>query len=204
MTTKKSKEVIETKIDDIDVNKILVSKEEPYDTKNSFKYFIGYYDNDVIMPLCIKLPQAIGYDKKFEGNTTMSFKTKDKLLLKKYSEIWKKVEKLLKIEFDSKAVYGDDDKYIKTKIKTYNDSMITKFQSKKMPKEKAPCKCLSIIMLDSVIKAKKKCCPQAFLEECKYEQEKIKMENLIDDDLEKSKSDVSDNDETESDNESDK
>ena len=156
------------------------------------------------MPLCIKLPQAIGYDKKFEGNTTMSFKTKDKLLLKKYSEIWKKVEKLLKIEFDSKAVYGDDDKYIKTKIKTYNDSMITKFQSKKMPKEKAPCKCLSIIMLDSVIKAKKKCCPQAFLEECKYEQEKIKMENLIDDDLEKSKFDVSDNDETKSDNESDK
>ena len=73
-----------------------------------------------------------------------------------------------------------------------------------MPKEKAPCKCLSIIMLDSVIKAKKKYYPQTLLEECKYEQEKIKMENLIDDDLEKSKFDVSDNDETESDNESDK
>ena len=29
------------KIDDIDVNKILVSKEEPYGAKNSFKYFIG-------------------------------------------------------------------------------------------------------------------------------------------------------------------
>ena len=53
-----------------------------------------------------------------------------------------------------------------------------------MPKEKAPCKCLSIIMLDSVIKAKKKYYPQTLLEECKYEQEKIKMENLIDDDLE--------------------
>ena len=50
-----------TKIDDIDVNKILVSKEEPYDTKNLFKYFIGYNDNDVIRPLCIKLPQMIGY-----------------------------------------------------------------------------------------------------------------------------------------------
>ena len=59
-------------------------------------------------------------------------------------------------------------------------------------------------MLDSIIKAKKKYYPQTLLEECKYEQEKIKMENLIDDDLEKSKSDVSDNDETESDNESDK
>ena len=72
-----------------------------------------------------------------------------------------------------------------------------------MPKEKAPCKCLSIIMLDSVIKAKKKYYPQTLLEECKYEQEKIKMENLIDDDLEKILSDGSDNDsndETESDN----
>ena len=54
-----------------------------------------------------------------------------------------------------------------------------------MPKEKAPCKCLSIIMLDSVIKANKKYYPQALLEKCKYVQEKIKMENLINDDLEK-------------------
>ena len=43
------------KIDDIDANKILVSKEEPYGTKNSFEYFIGYNDNDVIRPLCIKV-----------------------------------------------------------------------------------------------------------------------------------------------------
>ena len=43
------------KIDDTDVNKILVSKEELYGTKNSFEYFIGYNDNDVIRPLCIKV-----------------------------------------------------------------------------------------------------------------------------------------------------
>ena len=58
-------------------------------------------------------------------------------------------------------------------------------------------------MLDSVIKAKKKYYPQTLLEECKYEQEKIKMENLIDDDLETSSSDEShndSNDETEFDN----
>ena len=41
-----------------------------------------------------------------------------------------------------------------------------------------------MIMLDSVAKAKKKYCPQTLLEKCKYEPEKIKMENLIDDDLE--------------------
>ena len=49
-----------------------------------------------------------------------------------------------------------------------------------MPKEKAPCKSLSIIMLDSVIKAKKKYYPQTLLEECKYEPNKTEMENLID------------------------
>ena len=71
------------KIDDIDVNKILVSKEELYVTKISFKYFIKYNDNDVIIPLCIKLPQMIGYTKKVDSNTTMSFKISDKQLLKK-------------------------------------------------------------------------------------------------------------------------
>ena len=76
-----------TKIDDIHVKKILVSKEEPYGAKNLFKYFIGYNDNDVIRSLCIKLPHMIGYVRKFEGSTTMSFKISDKQLLKKYKQI---------------------------------------------------------------------------------------------------------------------
>ena len=115
------------KIDDIDVNKILVSKEEPYGTKNSFKYIIGYNDNNVIRPLYMKLPQIIGYVKKFQGNTTMPFKINDRKLLKKYNQIWKKVEKLLKINFNSEPIYGDNDKYIKTKIKIYGGSVNTNF-----------------------------------------------------------------------------
>ena len=168
------KNKIVTKIEGIDVDKILVSKEEPYCTKNSSKYFIGYNDNDVIRTLCVKLPQMTGYVKKFDDNVTKSFKACDKQLFKKYNQIWKKFEKLLKIEFDSKPVYGDDNKYIKAKIKIYAGGMITNFQGKKMPKEKAPCKCLSIIMLDSVTKANKKYYPQTLLEECKYEHERIK------------------------------
>ena len=62
------------KIDDIDVNKILVSKKGPYGKKSSFKYIIGYNDHDYIGPLCIKLPQMIGYVKRFDSNKTMSFK----------------------------------------------------------------------------------------------------------------------------------
>ena len=145
------------------------------------------------------LLQMTGYARTFVENTTMSFRANKKQLLKKNNKIWEKVAKLMKINFESKPVYGDDDKYIKTKIKIYGGSMITNFHNKKMSKEKAPCKCLSIIMLDSVIKANKKYYPQTFLEECKYVQEKIKTENYIDEDLEKSESDSDSNDETESD-----
>ena len=59
----------------------------------------------------------------------------------------------MSIDLDSKPVYVNDDKYIKTKIKTYKDSITTNFHNKKIPKEKVPCKCLSIIVLDSVLYA---------------------------------------------------
>ena len=146
-----------------------------------------------------RLPQMTGYARKFDENVTMSLIVKDKQLLKNYTKIREKIEKLMKINFESEPVYGDDDKYIKTKIKIYAGSIITNFHNKKMPKEKAPCKCLSIIMIDSVIKANKKYYPQILLEECKYIQEKIKIENYINEDLEDSESDDSSNDETESD-----
>ena len=102
----------------------------------------------------------------------------------------------MKINFESKPVYGDHDKYIKTKIKTYTGSIITNFHDKKMPKEKAPCKCLSIIMIDSVIKVNKKYYTQTVLEECKYVKEKIKIENYINEDLENGESDSNSNNET--------
>ena len=188
----KNKKVFQ--IDSIDANNILVSKKEAYRTKNSFKCFIGYNDNDVIRPLLAKLSQMIGFARKFNENVTMSFKVNDKQLLKNYNRIWEKVEGLLNIDFESKPVYVNDNKYIKTKIKIYANSIITNSHDKKMPKEKAPCKCLSAVRIDSVIKANKKY-PQILLEECKYVQEKIKTENYIDEDLENSDS----NNETESD-----
>ena len=48
------------KIEDIDVDKILISKNELYGKNNSFKYFIAYEGHDYIGPLYIKLPQMIG------------------------------------------------------------------------------------------------------------------------------------------------
>ena len=140
-----------------------------------------------------------GYPRKFDENASMSFWANNNQLLKNYNKIWEKLEKLMKIDFESKPVYGDDDKYIKTKIKIYAGSMITNFYNKNMPTEKAACNCLSTIMLDSVIKANKNCYAQILLEECNYIQEKTKTENHIDENLEKSESDNDSNNETESD-----
>ena len=86
----------------------------------------------------------------------------------------------MKIDFNTKTTYGDDDKYIKTKIKTYKDSIITNFYNKNESKKKeVPQKCLSIIILDSVIYAYEKYHPQTFLEECKYVEENIKTFVLV-------------------------
>ena len=70
-------------IDNINVNKILVSKKEPYGTKNALKYFFGYNDNDVIRPFCLRLPQMTGHFKKFNKNATMYFIVNNKQLFKK-------------------------------------------------------------------------------------------------------------------------
>ena len=104
----------------------------------------------------------------------------------------------MSINFNSKPTYGNDDKYIKTKIKTYEDSITTNFHSKKgskkIPEEKIPHKCLSIIILDSVFYAYEKYHhSQIFLEECIYATENIKTKNYIDNEL-KSDSDSNDSD----------
>ena len=144
-----------------------------------------------------------GYAKKFSDNAAMSFIVKDKQILKIYTKIWDKIEELMEINFESNPVYGDHVKYIEAKMKIYAGSVITNFHNKKMPKEKAPCKCLSIIMVDSVIKANKKYYPQTLIEECKYAQEKIKIDNYTNEDFEDSEShsdsDSDSNNETESD-----
>ena len=73
-----------------------------------------------------------GYINKFNENKnkntiTMSLKVKDKKLFKNYNKIWAKVEKSMGIKFNTKPTYGDDEKYIKTKIKTHEENYNYKF-----------------------------------------------------------------------------
>ena len=121
----------------------------------------------------------IGYVKLFDSNKTMSFKFNDNRLLKIYTIMREKVSILMNIEFDSEPVYGDNDKYIKAKIKSYGDKVNTNFQGKKYQKKGHHIKCLPLVMLDSAIRVSKKHYLQTLLEECKYEIKKTKMENIL-------------------------
>ena len=85
--------------------------------------------------LRVTLPEMTAYARKFDKNATISFTFNGKQLLKNYNKVWKKVEKLMKIDFENKSVYSDDDKYIKAKIKIYAGSMITNFHNKELLKE---------------------------------------------------------------------
>ena len=59
----------------------------------------------------------IGYVKCFDSSKIMSLRSVIKKLLKKYTKIWGRVRSLISKEFNSEPVYGDSDKYIKTKVK---------------------------------------------------------------------------------------
>ena len=121
---------------DIDAEKILVSKKESYGKKGNIKYFVGYNDENVVRPLCVKFPQMVGYVKNFDDNKMMSFRVNDKKMLKKYNKIWDIVVDLLDVQFDSYPVYGNNEKYIKTKRRMHEDRVITNFQGKKSTQRK--------------------------------------------------------------------
>ena len=124
------------------------------------------------------------YAKYFDKNSKyMNHLVKDEKILKKYLKIWNKIKSLIKKELNSEPVYND--KYIKTKIKIYNDKVYTNFQHNKIPKDNEYCACLSLIILDSIlVNSDKEFYPQIFLEQCKHAMKNEKIVNTINKDLE--------------------
>ena len=86
-----------------------------------------------IRPLCIFPPKTSAYRRDFDETKYISSLIKDDELLEKYSEIWEKVENGLKKELDNEPVYNE--KYLKAKIKSYNEKINTNFYNNKIPKE---------------------------------------------------------------------
>ena len=90
----------------IDLNKIKTSKKKPYNKKyNTFRYYIGYCDNNEIIPLIIELPQIVDYcNTHDDGNKAMSLVCNDKLS-KKYREILKDICTKIDKKFHGDSTY---------------------------------------------------------------------------------------------------
>ena len=80
----------------------------------------------IVVPLWVTLPQMSGYIKYLEnGGKNMSFKIEDDEVYIKNNQIWNKIKELLGVKFYSEPIY--DDKYIKTKVKTFSSAINTLF-----------------------------------------------------------------------------
>ena len=108
----------------------------------------------------------------------------------KYTEIWNKIRKFLNAKFYSQPIY--DDKYIKTKVKTFNNMINTLFSGDEIPKERNHYVSIAAICIDSVLRIDKKNYRQVYLEQCKYKMKKRKLVDFIDDEVDLSSSDSGD------------
>ena len=140
----------------------------------------------MVKPLCTILPQMSGYIKNYfeSDGKNMSFMIKNDMCLDKYNEIWNKVKRTLNIKFHSMPVY--DEKYIKAKVREFNNVVKTNFLSDEILKENVHYTCIVCIAIDSdsVLRREIKDYPQVYLEECKYKVKKIKMTKFINTELE--------------------
>ena len=142
----------------VNINNIVVSYRVRHGDEG-YKYFIGNESDDMMRPLCIILHKIGGYIKYFgNGGKNMSFKIESEDVYLKYNEIWNKVKSLLNIKLHSKPIY--DAKYIKTKVKTFSNSINTLFSGDKIPKERIHYVCIPAISIDSVLRENKKNYPQ--------------------------------------------
>ena len=99
----KSKKSINLNLANVD--QIVISDKFKH-SDDSFKYFIGYKEGEIVKPLCIILPQMSGYIKYFEnGGKNMYFMIKNDDVLDKYNNIWDKIKGKLNIKFHSMSVY---------------------------------------------------------------------------------------------------
>ena len=125
----------------VNVDQIVVSDKFKHNNK-SFKYFIGYQENEIVKPLCIILPQMSAYIKSFEnGAKSMSFCP---------PKIWDVIKNKSGIKFHSKPVY--DKTYIKAKVREFDGKIKTNLLGNDVPKENIHSTCIACITIDSVMK----------------------------------------------------
>ena len=171
------------KIWSVNVDNIVVLK--LFETKTNSKYFIGVKFDKAIRPLVLIMPKMIGYVKTFKVgnkiNKLMSFRIDNEKLLESYQAISTKTEDLKNIELHALPVC--DDRYIKTKIKTYDDKVYTNFRGLNVPEDDVECELFTVISINSLLVYDEKYYLQVFLDNCAYKTVNKQVTDYLDENL---------------------
>ena len=136
-------------LDSVDTDKIAVSDKFRHN-EESFKYFTGYQEDEIVKPLCIIFPQMNGYIKYFENRgKNMSLSIKNNETWEKYEDIWNVIKNKLNIKFNSQPIY--ENKYLKAKVREFDGNIKTNFLGNDLPKENMYYTRIACITVDSVI-----------------------------------------------------
>ena len=103
---------------------------------------------------------------KYKNKTLMSFRIDDEKLLEKYQAISTKIEDLKNTELNALPVF--DDRYIKTKIRTYGDRVYTNFRGLNVPEDDIECESFTVISIDFLLVYENKYYLQVCLGNCAY------------------------------------
>ena len=174
------------KIWDVNFDNIAVSK--MIETKTNSNYLIGYLD-EVIKPLVLILSKMSGYVKSFNAkdgdkdrnNKLMSLHIDDNKLFEKYKIIWSKIDDLRNIKLTALPVY--DDRFIKTKTRTYGDKVYTNFCGLNVPEDEVECESFTISSVNSSLVYDNKFYLQVYLVHCAYKIADRQMTDYLDDNL---------------------
>ena len=121
------------------------------------------------------LPKISVYAKTFknkggrhknENSKLITSCINDDKLFEKYKIIWTKLEDLKNIELNALPVY--DNKYIKIKVRPYDDKVYTSFRGLNVPENGVECKSFPVIFISSLLVHHSKYFLQVYLGNCAY------------------------------------
>ena len=151
-------------------------------TKTNSKYLIGIKFDKAIRPSVLIMPKMSGYVKRFKVedkiNKLMCFCIDDEKLLEKYKAIWTRNWDIRNFVLDAVPVY--DDRYLKTKIRTYHDKVYTNFCGLNLPEDDIECEFFTVMSIGSLLVYGKKYYLLVFLDNCANKIVNKKMAEYLD------------------------
>ena len=129
------------------------------------------------------MPKMSAYAKTFKerNNKLMSYHIDDEKVLEKYKAIWAAIEDLKNIKLNALPVY--DDRYIKTKRRTFGDTFYTNFRGLNVPEDDVECESFTVISTNSLLVYDKKYYLQVYLDNCAYKIVNKQMADYLDENL---------------------